>query len=84
MQEEDGGGGREGRGRGWREVGGWALRAGWEFPTPQSNPTRNRECSWHYLTRAALQRRETQFKFQKLTLDGVRLSQEKVRPERKN
>ena len=31
-----------------------------------------------------LLRREAQFKFPKLTLDGVRLSQEEVRPKRKN
>ena len=76
--------GRGGRNEGWGEVGNWVLLAGWSFPPGIGN------CSWHgsyqnsSKKQGFLKTREAQFKFLKLTLDGLRLSLEKIRPKRKD
>ena len=70
------------RGGGWLGVNGWMGVPLHLFPTTRiCCPPCAGNCPRHYHTRALLLRRKTQFKFPKLTLDGVSLSREANRPE---
>lgn len=81
--------GRDGRTEGWGEVDNWVLLADWNFPLGYIPSRGIGNCSWHgsyqnsSKKQGYLKTREAKFKFPKLTLDGVRLNQEEIRPKRK-
>eukprot|EP00070_Physeter_catodon_P035198 XP_028342092.1 transmembrane protein 273 isoform X2 [Physeter catodon] len=62
----------------------WPAPVTWHSDSIELKKRTPRNCSQHVSHQSFSAQKEAQFKFPKLTLDGVRLSREEVRPERKS